>query len=46
MIDSQMHVYLTEVLAGGRQGLTRPVGPRSSRQVILDVRRRRREGGR
>ena len=42
MIDAQMHVYLNEVLAGGRRGSARPVGPRSARQVILDVRRRRR----
>ena len=37
-----MHAYLTEVLVGGRRGAARPVGPRSARQVILDVRQRRR----
>ena len=42
MIDAQMHVFLNEVLTGGRRGAQRPVGPRSARQIVLDVRRRRR----
>ena len=40
MIDTQT-AYLTEVLHLGHPA--RPVGPRSARQVLLDVRRRRRE---
>jgi len=42
MIDAQMHVFLNEVLTGGRRGAQRPVGPRSARRIVLDVRRRRR----
>ena len=42
MIDAQMHVFLIEVVAGGRRGARPPVGPRSARQIVLDVRRRRR----
>ena len=42
MIDSQMYVFLNETLAGGRLGAERPVGPRSARRIVLDVRRRRR----
>ena len=42
MIDAQMHVFLSETVGGGRRGAARPVGPRSARQIVLDVRRRRR----
>lgn len=42
MIDAQMHVFLNDVADGGRRGAMRPVGPRSARRIVLDVRRRRR----